>query len=290
MHPVLLAPLILTRLHLQMVEPAMERQLDQQLRAPIVRSNELPLHFGHRRESVGKGVAVVFSPDLAPPGNQPFYEWLGFAYIESADWSEVLCRLEEIERKGTSLSAVIVESHGTNGNGLKLQSGKSPDALRSYISLGGLQERLEPIGLNVVFVSACNAGRLFRPHIFNAIDRRIKDPLFLPATAGIIDARHPMSPQGSPVHLLRRNESKLETLLEGSIDDFPSTLRAQLDGKLERTPHFSVSTMLMQLVMRDPSLTLTSSGYVEEKSRENLGAATTEAIYDRFVAYLSALP
>ena len=39
--------------------------------------------------------------------------------------------------------------NGANGNGLKLQTGMLLLDRRSYVSLGGLQERLDPLGVNV---------------------------------------------------------------------------------------------------------------------------------------------
>src|SRR5258705_12675318 len=39
---------------------------------------------------VGRGVGIVFSPDLSVPGNCRFYQSLGFACFEDADWDAVL--------------------------------------------------------------------------------------------------------------------------------------------------------------------------------------------------------
>ena len=39
------------------------------------------------------------------------------------------------------IGTLILETHGTNGNGLKVQESYEPTAARSYISVGALQER-----------------------------------------------------------------------------------------------------------------------------------------------------
>src|SRR5438132_8467032 len=139
---------------------------------------------------IGRGVGVVFSPDLSVEGNCRFYEALGFACFQDADWNRVL---ENVHRYNVlyperRIYTLVLETHGTNGNGLKLQSSYSPTADRSYIAIGALQELLEPDGINYILVSACNSGRLLRPYIRNELDVYNGDRLFLPATCGIINA------------------------------------------------------------------------------------------------------
>src|SRR5688572_177948 len=74
--------------------------------------------------SVGRGVAVVFSPDLSVGANCAFYERLGFTCYESASWETVVedirCRNASVAPED-AISVVILEAHGTYGNGLRLQ-------------------------------------------------------------------------------------------------------------------------------------------------------------------------
>src|SRR5512134_2520137 len=83
----------------------------------------------------GRGVAIVFSPDLSVPGNCDFYSALGFACFEDTDWTRVLAAI----RDHGEMRVVVLETHGTNGHGLKLQRSKDPQAERSYVSVAALQ-------------------------------------------------------------------------------------------------------------------------------------------------------
>src|SRR6185369_12181948 len=130
----------------------------------------------------GRGVGIVFSPDLSVPGNCRFYQSLGFACFEDADWDAVLSgiRTYNILYPERAIRTLILETHGTNGNGLKLQQSYDPAADRSYISVGALQERVEPDGVRYIVISACNSRRLLRPAIYRALDPYNGDKLFLP--------------------------------------------------------------------------------------------------------------
>src|SRR5690348_832250 len=79
---------------------------------------------------LGTGVAVVFSPDLSVPGNCGFYRALGFACFDDADWTRVLAGIHEQNTQSPerAIRTVILETHGTNGNGLKLQRSHDADA------------------------------------------------------------------------------------------------------------------------------------------------------------------
>src|SRR5882757_6888768 len=105
---------------------------------------------------VGRGVGIVFSPDLSVPGNCRFYQSLGFACFEDADWDAVLSgvRTFNILYPERAIRTLVLETHGTNGNGLKLQNSYDPTADRSYISVGALQERVEPEGVRYIIISA----------------------------------------------------------------------------------------------------------------------------------------
>src|SRR6187200_511666 len=79
-------------------------------------------------DALGGGVGIVFTPDLSVPGNCRFYEALGFACFEQADWDAVLRRIHDYNtaHRERPIRTLILETHGTNGNGLKLQRGKKP--------------------------------------------------------------------------------------------------------------------------------------------------------------------
>lgn len=279
--------LVLARLHLLSLEPAVQRLVDTRMQRAEVRTADLPWpgRFG-APSTIGRGAAVIFSPDLGASENRSFYEGLGFTYIETADWNEAL---EELGARAAeqTIHTVIVESHGANGNGLKLQRGGLLLDQRSYISLGALQQELAPLGVHVVLLSACNAGRLYRPQIYNALDRRSSDPLFLPPTLGIVDAAPDFDASKSPVRLLRRTESELETMMEVSVIELPPTLRLQLTRPLNADGRLTISTMLMQTILRDDTLRFTGRGFVAEKSRGQLSEEQREGILRDFLLSLS---
>src|SRR5689334_9227336 len=76
-----------------------------------------------RVSEIGRGVGVVFSPDLSVPGNCRFYQSLGFACFQSANWEEILDGIHShnLLNPERRISTLVLETHGTNGNGLKLQ-------------------------------------------------------------------------------------------------------------------------------------------------------------------------
>src|SRR5437870_5632503 len=102
-----------------------------------------------RIDQIGHGIGVVFSPDLSVSDNCRFYQALGFACFQDADWSRVLDGVHRynVLYPESRIYTLVLETHGTNGNGLKLQSSYAPTADRSYIAVGALQERLEPDGI-----------------------------------------------------------------------------------------------------------------------------------------------
>lgn len=243
-----------------------------------------------RIDRIGAGAAIIFTPDLALPGNRAVYERLGFLYIETSDWPEAIAT---IERRNALLPddpirSVILETHGTNGHGLKLQESKAPGAPRSYIAAGALQETLGAAGAARAFISACNAGRLLRPRIFRALDRDPGDPLFLPPTLGIVDASPQFDPQSSRVEILRREKSHLETLMHASTTELGPQSRAILEKDGGET-RFAISTMFIQLVTRDPHLRLASAGWVAERSRGEIDREDAERLLRRFVGWLESV-
>src|SRR5215467_11201797 len=126
----------------------------QNVRSPIVdllppaRAQESGLpdraESAARLKKLGERRAIIFSPDFAASGNRQFYEGLGFLYLESADWRWVMKEIMRVNqsRGEGSIHEIFFETHGSNGNGLKLQRSQLRSAPRSYISLGALQERL----------------------------------------------------------------------------------------------------------------------------------------------------
>ncbi len=69
---------------------------------------------------IGRGVGVVFSPDLSVPGNCRFFESLGFACFQDPDWHKVLQQIHTHNALDPEhrISTLVLETHGTNGNGL----------------------------------------------------------------------------------------------------------------------------------------------------------------------------
>lgn len=235
--------------------------------------------------SVGRGVAVVFSPDLSVGNNCAFYERLGFACYASASWETVL---EDIRCRNASakpedaISLVILEAHGTYGNGLKLQTSTAKKAGRSYAAIGAVTERLAAAGVRTAVLAACNARRLLRPEIYHQLD---STRLFLPATLGILNG----DGKQTNLRLLTRADSHIESLSMGNTGELsPSTLRA-LDLPEGEAMTFVVSDMLVQLVTRDPSLDLRPATPVKQLKLVTPEDQYADDLFARFVAHLDRL-
>jgi hypothetical protein len=249
-----------------------------------------------RVTDIGRGVGVVFSPDLSVPDNCRFYEALGFACFQTANWEDVLEQVHEHnllfpERR---IATLVLETHGTNGNGLKLQESYDPNARRSYISVGALQERLEPEGIYFVIISACNSGRLLRPDIYNALDPNNGDKLFLPATCGIVNASEGFDSVHSPVMIITPSSSHIETTLVGNVKELaPATRKAIVASAkalwIPPPKEFAISDMMMQMLTRDPHLELAANHYVDQLSRQIQPQDRSEQNFKRFVTYLNAV-
>ena len=249
-----------------------------------------------RVSEIGRGVGIVFSPDLSVADNCRFYESLGFACFQDADWERIL---DAVHRHNVlyperRIFTLILETHGTNGNGLKLQTSYDPDASRSYISAGALQQRLEPEGIYYVIISACNSGRLLRPAIYNQLDPNNGDKLFLPATKGIVNASPDFVASRSAVMLITPESSHIETTLVGKIAELsPSARRAITDSakSLSIVPptEFAVSDMMTAMLTRDSQLQLSSGSYVDELSRAAAPVDRSEQLFTKFVRYVNAV-
>lgn len=250
-----------------------------------------------RLSEIGRGKAVVFSPDFSVPDNREFYEKLGFDYYESANWEEILSKIQTKNPGGASnkIQAVVLETHGTNGNGLKLQTGDAAADPRSYASIGALRQRLEAAEVQICIVAACNAGRLFRPEIYDRLNSRPNDPLFKPATLGIINATQADNAAQSSgqrqIAMVRRSDSLIEALCGGWTRELSPVAQrmlglATLSGDRivrVRNIRFIISTTLIQILTNDPALRLTSRGFVTEKSPSRFANQEAEAIFQSFV-------
>ena len=244
---------------------------------------------------IGLGVGIVFSPDLSVPGNCRFYQALGFACFDNADWAQVVNDLRDYNavHPRRPVRTLVLETHGTNGNGLKLQTGKAAEEDRSYISVGALQEMTEPLGVRYLVISACNSGRLLRPEIYRRLDPNNGDKLFLPANKGIIGATEDFNPRRSRITVITPASSQIETTLVGSIRELaPSTRTALLAVAKEKSlilpKQFAISEMLIQMLLRDPNLELHTGGpWVDELSRVQTSVEGSERLFDAFVAHLN---
>lgn len=249
-----------------------------------------------RIDRIGRGIGVVFSPDLSVPDNCRFYQAIGFACFQDADWNRVLDQIHRynVLYPDRRITTLVLETHGTNGNGLKLQRSYDPSADRSYISVGALQQRLEPEGIDNVVISACNSGRLLRPYIYNVLDRFNGDKLFLPATCGIVDASPDFDGRNSPVLIIRPASSHIETTLVGSLRELGANARRAIAASakaqhLALPKHFAVSDMMVQMMTRDSRLRLVSNTFVDDLSREIASVDRSEELFKRFVTYLNAV-
>lgn len=244
---------------------------------------------------LGAGLGIVFSPDLSVANNCNFYQALGFACFDSADWLDVLGRIHEhnTSNPGRRIRTLILETHGTNGHGLKLQTGKDPKDDRSYISVGALQEMLEPVGVRFIVISACNSGRLLRPEIYRRLNRDPGDKLFLPATRGIIDATEDFDARRTNVQVITPETSHIETTLVGAIRELAPSTRDVLtelakSREVKLPKQFAISEMLIQMLLRDPGLRLRAGEtHVEELSKEQTTPEDSEKLFNAFLARLN---
>lgn len=244
-------------------------------------------------EDIGAGVGVVFTPDLSVKGNCRFFEALGFACFESADWLQVLGDIHayNLSHPGRRIRTLVLETHGTNGHGLKLQAGKKPEDARSYIAVAALQEILEPAGVRYIILSACNSGRLLRPEIYRKLNPENGDKLFLTPTHGIIDATDEFDPKKSNVTVITPGTSQIETTLVGSLKELaPATREAVAAAAKQRDitlpKQFAISEMMIQMLVRDPQLELRTGAHVEELSKVQTSVDGSERLFKSFVSHL----
>jgi hypothetical protein len=247
-----------------------------------------------RISDIGRGIGVVFSPDLSVDDNCRFYQSLGFACFQGADWEKVL---DDVHRYNVlyperRIFTLVLETHGTNGNGLKVQTSYDPDAERSYVSAGALQQKLEPEGIYYVIISACNSGRLLRPSIYNQLDPNNGDKLFLPATKGIVNASPDFIASRSAVTIITPQSSHIETTLVGKVAELsPASRRAITESArtlgIVPPKEFAVSDMMVAMLTRDPQLRLDSGTYVDELSRDTAPVDRSEQLFTKFVRFVN---
>jgi hypothetical protein len=237
---------------------------------------------------IGRGVAIVFSPDLSLENNCAFYERLGFICYASPSWVEVV---EDIERRNASaapqdaITVVFLEAHGTQGNGLKLQTSSARKAPRSYAAIGALKERLGAAGVRHAVLAACNSRRLLRPAIHDTLDR---ERLYLPPTLGIMNAAGNSGAEAS-LRFFARADSHIESISVGRTDELSSSTRRAL-GLDENAPMtFVVSDMFVQLMTADPSLDLREATPVNRLKLVTPEDAYAEDLFARFVAHLDRM-
>ena len=246
-------------------------------------------------DEIGSRKGIVFSPDLSEPGNREFYRALGFAYFEDPDWHVVLEQIKAYNatHPRNRIETLLVLSHGTNGDALKLQSGSQPDAPRSYIAPAALQEKLEGTGIRFCLLAACNAGRLFRPENYRTVRADAGNRLFEPPTLGIINASLDFNPAKSSITIARRAESHLEVINECSLSELsPETiveLAGNGDGSLTASSRIAVPEMLIQLLLKDDELRLVLWGSEIEKSRAETTDKVRESLITRFFDLVDGL-
>jgi hypothetical protein len=284
-----LFPLLLTVLCLA-ASPA--AAIDQG--SAVLLNHAWPNVASNRVSDIGRGIGVVFSPDLSVGDNCRFYQSLGFACFQAADWEKVL---DDVHRYNVlyperRIFTLVLETHGTNGNGLKLQASYNPDADRSYIAAGALQQRLEPEGIYNVIISACNSGRLLRPAIYNQLDPDNGDKLFLPATKGIVNASPGFVASRSAVTIITPQSSHIETTLVGKVAELSTTSRRAITESARSLgivppKEFAVSDMMVAMLTRDPQLRLDSGFYVDELSRDTAPVDRSEQMFNKFVRFIN---
>jgi hypothetical protein len=244
-------------------------------------------------DDLGAGIGIVFTPDLSVKGNCDFYRALGFACFASPDWLEVLSEIHayNTSHPGHRIRTLVLETHGTNGHGLKLQDGKDADDARSYIAVAALQEILEPVGVQNIIISACNSGRLLRPEIYRKLNREPNDKLFLPATRGILDATDAFDENRTRVTVITPGTSRIETTVVGSMKELTPGARDAITKAAKRRDitlpkQFAISEMLIQMLLRSDELVLRTGAHVEELSKVQTTPDFSEKLFKAFVAYL----
>jgi hypothetical protein len=236
---------------------------------------------------IGRGMAIVFSPDVTTPANCALYERLGFVCYQTPSWQlvvdDIACR-NRAAAPADATSVLIVEAHGTNGNGLQLQASGAKRAPRSYIAAGALSDRLAAAGVRYCVLAACNARRLLRPAVYDHLDAQ-RGGALPPPTLGIINRGSDARADG--VRFLTRADSHVESLSLGSTGELSAATRRALG--LPKGMPFVVSDMLVQLLTNDPALDLRLATPTEQLKLATPEDRIADRLFARFVAHLDAL-
>jgi hypothetical protein len=240
-----------------------------------------------RLQSVGRGMAIVFSPDLAPPTTCSFYSRLGFLCIRDASWRSASSKIEAFNRnsrKGHFVRTVIIESHGANGNALKLQDGRRETDKRSYASVAALDEQLYASGIRTCIINACNAGRLFRPEVYRALDRWAFDRLLLPATSGGLTPSAAYNRTNPRVAFLIPRLNQLQSLTVADVREFDARTRKRLG--VEEGSYVISDTLIQILLRKRPAAVVPPKG-TDVLMRTTLTAQRGEQLFREFRTWLN---
>jgi hypothetical protein len=129
-------------------------------------------------------------------------------------------------------------------------------------------------------------------------DEKVSDPLFLPATHGIFNASKLFLPHNSNVTVVRRSENLLEMTHRDEAHIFSDQLREKLGFNISvnskgerkrREEEFITSYLLVQILLRDPSLRLTAVGVEEKISSGSLSNKKRVDLLEQFFSYLEKL-
>jgi hypothetical protein len=258
--------------------------------ATIVRRSDIwPSKSVSSISNLGRGAGLVFSPDLATPQTCAVYERLGFRCFVDSSWAAIVRAVAEVNARGgrEGISLLILEVHGSGGNGLKLQDGRLPSDGRSYAALGAIEQRFGGARIRYCIVDACNSRRVARASIRDEL-RLVPDRLVLPATHGVLNAT-PLSPASRLALLVTRDVSRLEIFTEGSVEDLSPRTRKALGLAGSVSMRFVVSDLLSQLVTDDPELHLQLVTPTETVVRRAKPYNESEQLFQRFVQHLDRL-
>jgi hypothetical protein len=240
-----------------------------------------------RLGTIGEGTAIIFSPDLAPSSTCAFYSRLGFLCIRDASWASVVSTIDAANRrsgKRPAIRTVIIESHGANGNALKLQDGRREADKRSYASVAALDERLYASGVHTCIINACNAGRLFRPEVYRQLDRWTFDRLLLPATAGWLLPSRAYDRTAPRVAFLIPRLNQLQSLTLANVGELDARTRERL--RLDKGAYV-ISDTLIQLLTEDDRAAVVPAKATYTLARTSLSAHRGEQLLRAFHAWLS---
>lgn len=228
-------------------------------------------------------MAIVFSPDLAPPSTCQVYEALGFACYRDADWTAVMSSLSRHNSNAAPsqrIHTIVIETHSANGNALKLQEGKRPTAARSYASVAALDQHLARSGVRVVIVGACNANRLFRRSVYRSVDSSIFDPLLLPATHPSLSVSD--QPAAAGVSFLTPQVNQIESLTVADVAELTVPTRVALGIERGR---FVISDLLIEVLLQKPGA-LAHASTTEKLSRTVVSRSRGNTLFAEFRTWL----